>query len=327
MAKRRVVVIGGGLAGLAAAMKLAELDCDVGLMSLLPVKRSHSCCAQGGINSVNDLTRQLGDNEWKHFDDTVYGGDFLQHQPPVKEMADWAPRIIDLMDRLGVTFNRTPEGFRDQRRFGGTLYRRTAFAGATTGQQLLYALDEQVRRWEVAGKVRKYEFWDFLGPILDEQGRCRGCVAQDMVTHGDPRLPGRRPDPGHRRLRADLRPLDQLDGLQRQRGQPGVPGRRALRQRRVHPGPSHGHSRGRQAAADQRERRGEGGRIWVPRKPQDPRPPNDIPENERYYFLEERYPKYGNLVPRDIATREIFKVCIEEGLERRRPTGCASTST
>ena len=137
---------------------------------------------QGGINSVNNLTRQLGDREWRHFDDTVYGGDFLQHQPPVKELADWAPRIIDLMDRLGVTFNRTPEGFRDQRRFGGTLFARTAFAGATTGQQLLYALDEQVRRWEVAGKVAKYESWDYLGPILDDHGVCRGAVAQDMVT-------------------------------------------------------------------------------------------------------------------------------------------------
>ena len=151
MAKPSVMIIGGGLAGMAAAIKLAELECDVSIMSLLPVKRSHSVCAQGGINSVNDLTRQLGDSEWKHFDDTVYGGDFLQHQPPVKELAYWAPKIIDLMDRLGVTFNRTPEGFRDQRRFGGTLYQRTAFAGATTGQQLLYALDEQVRRWEVAG--------------------------------------------------------------------------------------------------------------------------------------------------------------------------------
>ena len=135
------------------------------------MRRSHSCCAQGGINAVNDLTRQLDDSEWKHFEDTVYGGEFLQHQPPVREMTSWAPRIIDLLDRLGVTFNRTHEGFRDQRRFGGTLYRRTAFAGATTGQQLLYALDEQVRRWSVAGKVTKYEFWDFLGPILDDKGR------------------------------------------------------------------------------------------------------------------------------------------------------------
>ena len=82
MAKQRVMVVGGGLAGLAAAMKLAELGVDVDIMSLTPVKRSHSVCAQGGINSVNALTRQQGDSEWLHFDDTVYGGDFLQHQPP-----------------------------------------------------------------------------------------------------------------------------------------------------------------------------------------------------------------------------------------------------
>ena len=176
------MIIGGGLAGLSAAMKLAEIGVGVDLMSLAPVKRSHSVCAQGGINSVNDQTRQEGDNEWKHFDDTVYGGDFLQHQPPVKEMADSAPKIIDLMDRLGVTFNRTQEGFLDRRRFGGTLYKRTAFAGATTGQQLLYALDEQVRRWEPEGRITKYEFWDFLGPIIDDQGDCRGCVGQDLES-------------------------------------------------------------------------------------------------------------------------------------------------
>ena len=121
MAKQRVLVVGGGLAGLSVTMKLAELGVAVDCMSLTPVKRSHSVCAQGGINSVNDLTRQQGDEEWLHFDDTVYGGDFLQHQPPVKEMAFWGPRIIELMDRLGVTFNRTPEGFLDRRRFGGTL--------------------------------------------------------------------------------------------------------------------------------------------------------------------------------------------------------------
>ena len=114
MAEQRVVVIGGGLAGLAASMKLAELGIDVDLLSLTPVKRSHSVCAQGGINSVNDVTRQQGDNEYLHFDDTLYGGDFLQHQPLVYEMCHWAPKIIDLMDRLGVPFNRTPEGFRDQ---------------------------------------------------------------------------------------------------------------------------------------------------------------------------------------------------------------------
>ena len=155
MAEQRVMIIGGGLAGLSAAMKLAEIGVNADIMSLVPVKRSHSVCAQGGINSVNDYTRQQGDDEWKHFDDTVYGGDFLNHQPPVKEMAYWAPKVIDLMDRLGVTFNRTTEGYIDRRRFGGTLYKRTAFAGATTGQQLLYALDEQDRRWESQDKIRK----------------------------------------------------------------------------------------------------------------------------------------------------------------------------
>ncbi len=162
MASPRIAIVGGGLAGLAAASKFGELGVNVDLFSLTPVKRSHSVCAQGGINSVSDMTRQDGDNEWKHFDDTIYGGDFLQHQPPVKEMSYWAPKVIDLMDRLGVTFNRTPEGFLDRRRFGGTLYKRTAFAGATTGQQLLYALDQQTRRWETEGLVKKYEFWDFL---------------------------------------------------------------------------------------------------------------------------------------------------------------------
>jgi succinate dehydrogenase / fumarate reductase flavoprotein subunit len=314
MSTPRVMIVGGGLAGLAAAMKLAELDCRVGLMSLLPVKRSHSACAQGGINSVNNLTRQLGDNEGKHFYDTVYGGDFLQHQPPVKELADWAPRIIDLMDRLGVTFNRTPEGFRDQRRFGGTLYRRTAFAGATTGQQLLYALDEQVRRWEVAGKVIKYEFWDFLGPVLDDQGRLRGCVAQDLVS-----------------MEIRAFPADALIiagggcGLIFGRSTNSMACNGSAVSRlfqagaiyangefvQVHPTAIPGADKLRLISESAR---GEGGRIWVPRKPQDPRAPHDIPENQRYYFLEERYPQYGNLLPRDIATREIFKVCIQEGL-------------
>ncbi len=314
MAKPRVMIIGGGLAGMAAAMKLAELEADVSLMSLAPMKRSHSCCAQGGINSVNDLTRQLGDNEQKHFDDTVYGGDFLQHQPPVNELTAWAPRIIDLMDRLGVTFNRTPEGFRDQRRFGGTLYCRTAFAGATTGQQLLYALDEQVRRWEVSGHITKYESWDFLGPILDKNGRCRGCVGQDMITMevrafeadalivasgGCGAVFGRSTNSiacsGSAVSRMFQAGVRYANGEFVQVHPSAIPGADKLR-------------------LISESARGEGGRVWVPRKPQDPRDPRKIPEPERYYFLEERYPKYGNLVPRDIGTREIFKVCVQEGL-------------
>jgi len=322
MAKQRVLVVGGGLAGLAAAMKLAEGGASVDLMSLTPVKRSHSVCAQGGINSVNDVTRQQGDNEWKHFDDSVYGGDFLQHQPPVKEMTAWGPRIIDLMDRLGVPFNRTPEGFRDQRRFGGTLFKRTAFAGATTGQQLLYALDEQVRRWHVNGRMAMYEGWDFLSPVIDDDGRCRGAVAQNLVTMEIRAFP------------ADAVALA-VGGCGLIYGRStmsmactGAAASRAAQAGvlyanaefiQVHPTAIPGADKLRLMSESAR---GEGGRVWVPRQPHDPRNPRQIPESERYYFLEERYPKYGNLVPRDIATREIFNVCVNEGLSVEADRQC-----
>lgn len=314
MAKQRAVVVGGGLAGLAATMKLAELGISVDLMAMHPVKRSHSVCAQGGINSVNNLTRQQGDNEWLHFDDTVYGGDFLQHQPPVKEMCEWGPRIIDLMDRLGVPFNRTPEGYRDQRRFGGTLFKRTAFAGATTGQQLLYALDEQVRRWQVEGLVTLYEFWDFLGPILDDQGTCRGCVAQDIVNMEIRSFPADAVilATGGCGLIYGRSTMSMVcTGSAASRGyQAGAKyGNPEFMQ--VHPTAIPGADKLRLMSESAR---GEGGRVWVPRTPHDARDPKSIPETERYYFLEERYPKYGNLVPRDIATREIFNVCVNEGL-------------
>jgi succinate dehydrogenase / fumarate reductase flavoprotein subunit len=322
MAKPRILVVGGGLAGLACTMRLAESGVHVDLVSLVPVKRSHSVCAQGGINSVNALTRQQGDTEWKHFDDTVYGGDFLQHQPPVKEMTEWGPRIIDLMDRLGVPFNRTIEGFRDQRRFGGTLYKRTAFAGATTGQQLLYALDEQVRRREVEGMVKKWEFWDFLAPVLDENGRCRGAICQDLITME------------FKAFAADAVVLATGgNGLVFGRSTMSMVCTGSAVSRAYQAGAWYGNGEFIQVhptaipGADKlrlmsESARGEGGRVWVPRKPQDPRDPRDIPESERSYFLEERYPKYGNLVPRDIATREIFDICTTDGLSVEKDKLC-----
>src|SRR4030095_10970208 len=108
--KKRVIVVGGGLAVLACTVKLAEEGVTVDLFSMVPVKRSHSVCAQGGINACNEVARQQGYSEFMHFDETIYGGDFLADQPPVYEMCQWAPRIIDLLDRMGVPFNRTYEG-------------------------------------------------------------------------------------------------------------------------------------------------------------------------------------------------------------------------
>ena len=136
-----------------------------------------------------------------HFDETVLGGDFLADQPPVLEMCNWAPKIIDLLDRMGVPFNRTPEGQRALRLFGGSLFKRTFFAGATTGQQLLYALDEQTRRWEAEGRVNKYEFWEFLWPVHPRRrtasassprtcGRCRSAPSAPTRSSWRPAATG-----------------------------------------------------------------------------------------------------------------------------------------
>jgi len=313
--KARVIVVGGGLAGLMTAVKIAEAGGTVDLFSLVPVKRSHSVCAQGGINGAVN-TKGEGDSPAIHLDDTCYGGDFLANQTLVKTMCDAAPGIIYLLDRMGVMFNRTPEGLLDFRRFGGTLHHRTAYAGATTGQQLLYALDEQARRWEVAGKINKFEFWEFLGIVRDEggTGKCLGVVAQDLRS-------------------MEIRGFA-ADAVVLATGGPGIvfgkstnstintgTAAGAVYQQgawyangefvQVHPTAVPGEDKLRLISESVR---GEGGRVWVPKKKGDPRPGQQIPENERFYFLEEKYPKYGNLVPRDIATREIFAMCVDEGM-------------
>jgi succinate dehydrogenase / fumarate reductase flavoprotein subunit len=309
----RIIVVGGGLAGLSAVIKIAEMGGSADLFSIVPVKRSHSVCAQGGINAAKNLKGE-GDSTWQHFDDSVYGGDFLANQPPVKAMCDQAPGIIDLLDRMGVPFNRTPEGLLDFRRFGGTLYNRTAFAGATTGQQLLYALDEQVRRYEAEGKVRKYEFWEFLSGVIDPQGICRGICAMDLrsmevvtfpadaviiATGGVGAIFGKSTNSvvctGSAQSALYQQGAYYANGEMIQVHPTAIPGEDKLR-------------------LMSESARGEGGRVWVPKQPGDKRDPLSIPQNERWYFLEEWYPKYGNLVPRDVATRAIFKVVYEHNL-------------
>ncbi len=311
-AKIKIAIVGGGLAGLAAAMKIAEAGHDVDLLSVVPVKRSHSVCAQGGINGAVN-TKGEGDSPWKHFDDTVYGGDFLVNQPPVKAMCEMAPSIIYLFDRMGVPFSRTKEGLLDFRRFGGTLHHRTAFAGASTGQQLLYALDEQVRRYEVGGQVTKYEGWEMMSLVLDDHQVCRGLIAMNlqtlelkefaadaviMATGGPGLIFGKSTN--------SMVCTGSATSICYQQGAKYANGEFI----QVHPTSIPGEDKLRLMSESAR---GEGGRVWVPRSPEDKRAAKDIPESERRYFLEEKYPAYGNLVPRDIATREIFQVCIEGG--------------
>ena len=188
----------------------------------------------------------------KHFDDTIYGGDFLANQPLVKRMCEAAPGIIDLLDRMGVMFNRTPEGLLDYRRFGGTLYHRTAFAGATTGQQLLYALDEQVRRHESEGKVKKYEGWTFLSAVLDDAGVCRGICAMDLRSMEVKTFRCGRGDFLHGRYGRNIRALDEFGGMHGLGAVGTLSARRGLREWRIHSGASDGDSGRGQTAPDER---------------------------------------------------------------------------
>lgn len=315
---KTVIVVGGGLAGLSSAMKLAEQGFSVKIISVTKVKRSHSVCAQGGINAAINSQGE-DDSPLIHAYDTIKGGDFLGNQPPILEMCLTAPLIINMMDRFGCPFNRTPEGNLDFRRFGGTLYNRTAFCGASTGQQLLYALDEQVRRYEVKGLVEKFENHEFMRLVLDEEGVTRGVIIMDLfnlklevvkadavvIATGGPGLIFKKSTnstfcTGAANGRLYMQGMRYANGEFIQIHPTAIPGMDKLR-------------------LMSESARGEGGRIWVYG---DSSKLIETPDGQMlrcgetgkpWYFLEEMYPAFGNLVPRDIAAREILRVC-EMGL-------------
>lgn len=312
--KKPAIIIGGGLAGLSCCMKLAELGICVHLVSLCPAKRSHSVCAQGGINAAFDSKKE-GDSPEIHAYETIKGGDFLADQPPVVEMCLTAPRLIELFERMGCPFNRTPEGHLDVRRFGGTLFSRTVFCGSSTGQQLVYTADEQVRRLETLGLVRRYEHHEFLRLIQDEEGNACGIVMHDLFT-------------------LELLTLE-ADVIINASGSLGVlfgkstnscfctgaaNGRLYMQGMRyanpefiqIHPTAIPGDDKLRLMSESIR---GEGGRIWVwgdsarSIVAPDGKTISCGKTGEPWYFLEEMYPVYKNLVPRDIAARELLRIC------------------
>jgi len=301
VSEKRIVVIGGGLAGLMTTIRICEEGLSVDLVSFVPVKRSHSVCAQGGINAALDVQGK-GDSPWEHFDDTVYGGDFLANQGPAKRMCEKAPEIVHMLDRMGLMFNRTPEGQLDVRAFGGAKQKRTAFAGATTGQQMLYALDEQVRRFEVSGQVKKWIGYDFQELIVDETNTVRGVVVLEMNTMKLKTIPGAAVvvatgGPGYIYGKStnsfintgSVATACYLQGAKYANGE----------FIQIHPTAIPGSDKNRLMSESAR---GEGGRMWT------------YKDGKPWYFLEEMFPAYGNLVPRDIATRTIFDVVINQGL-------------
>lgn len=315
---KEVIVVGGGLAGLSAAMKLAEKGCHVKIVSVTACKRSHSVCAQGGINAAMNLKNEE-DNPLIHAYDTIKGGDFLADQPPVIEMCLAAPGIIRMMERFGCPFNRTLEGNMDFRRFGGTLYHRTAFCGASTGQQLLYSLDEQVRRYEVRGLIEKYENHEFMRLVIDEQGRARGIVLMDLfnlkldVLKADAVIFGTG-GPGliFKKSTNSTFCTGAANGRLYKQGMKYANGEFI----QIHPTAIPGEDKLRLISESAR---GEGGRMWVYgdstktiTAPDGKQIPCGI-TGQPWYFLEEMYPAFANLVPRDIGAREVLRIC-EMGL-------------
>lgn len=312
--RKEVIVVGGGLAGLSACMKLAENGCQVKLISVTKVKRSHSVCAQGGINAAMNLKNEE-DSPIIHAYDTIKGGDFLADQPPILEMCLAAPGIIRMMERFGCPFSRTPEGNIDFRRFGGTLYHRTAFCGASTGQQLLYALDEQVRRYEAQGKVEKYEHHEFMRLVMDETGIARGIVLMNLynlqleVLKADAVVFGTG-GPGliFKKSTNSTFCTGAANGRLFKQGMKYANGEFI----QIHPTAIPAEDKLRLMSESLR---GEGGRIWVygdSSKTITDAEGKEIPcgkTGEPWYFLEEMYPAFGNLVPRDIAAREVLRVC------------------
>lgn len=299
--KKKIIVVGGGLSGLMATLKICEAGGEVELFSYCPVKRSHSLCAQGGMNACMD-TKGEKDSTYEHFDDTVYGGDFLADQTAIKGMCEEAPKLIKMFDRMGVTFTRTPEGLMDLRNFGGQKNKRTLFSGSTTGQQLLYALDEQVRKWEVKGAVKKYEFWEFIKIIKNKEGVCRGITAQSMNSM---EIKAFRADtvilatggPGMVFGRCTASTICNGSAVSAVYQQGAHLGNPEFIQ--IHPTAIPGTDKNRLMSE---ACRGEGGRVWV------------YKDGQPWYFLEEMYPAYGNLVPRDVASRAIYDVCVNQKL-------------
>lgn len=312
--EQHVIVVGGGLAGLACAMRLCENGCTVSLISVTKARRSHSVCAQGGMNAAMNLHDEQ-DSPYVHVYDTIKGGDFLANQPPILEMCLAAPGIIQMMDRFGCPFNRTPSGHLDVRRFGGTLYHRTVFCGASTGQQLLYTLDEQVRKWEAKGKVKRYENHEFMRLIQDPNGQTSGVVIMNLFNMklevlpagaavfatGGPGLIFKKSTnstfcTGAANGRLFMQGMKYANGEFIQIHPTAIPGSDKLR-------------------LISESARGEGGRVWVwgDSKKQILAPNGQmIPCGETgkpWYFLEEMYPGYGNLVARDVGAREVLRVC------------------
>jgi len=311
--KYSVIMVGSGLAGGGGAASLAELGYTVKCFCYQDSpRRAHSIAAQGGINAAKNY-RNDGDSVWRLFYDTVKGGDFRAREANVHRLAEVSNNIIDQCAALGVPFAREYGGLLDNRSFGGAQVSRTFYARGQTGQQLLLGAYQALQRQVARGQVQMFTRHEMLELIVVD-GRARGIVARDMVSGA---IETHLADAvclatgGYGNVFFLSTNAKGCNGTAIWRAYKKGAGFANPCFTQIHPTciPVTGEHQSKLTLMSESLRND--GRIWVPKRKGDNRAPADIPEDERDYYLERRYPSYGNLAPRDISSRAAKQVCDE----------------
>lgn len=309
--KYTVLVVGSGLAGAAGAASLAELGYNVKCFCFQDSpRRAHSIAAQGGINAAKNYQND-GDSVFHLFHDTIKGGDYRSREANVYRLAELSVNIIDQCVAQGVPFAREYGGLLDNRSFGGAQVSRTFYARGQTGQQLLLGAYSALSRQIAAGKVQMFTRTEMLDLIVID-GRARGIVTRNLITGkidvhmGDAVVLGTGGYGNVFYLSTNAKGSN-TTAIWRAHRKGALFANPCFTQ--IHPTciPVSGDHQSKLTLMSESLRND--GRIWVPKQKDDKRPPNQIPENERDYYLERKYPSFGNLVPRDVASRNAKQVC------------------
>jgi succinate dehydrogenase / fumarate reductase, flavoprotein subunit len=313
--KFTILVVGSGLAGASAAASFAELGYNVKCFCFQDSpRRAHSIAAQGGINAAKNYHND-GDSVFRLFYDTIKGGDFRSREANVYRLAQVSVNIIDQCVAQGVPFAREYGGLLDNRSFGGAQVARTFYARGQTGQQLLLGAYQALEKEIATGKVKMFPRTEMLDVVLDGKGVAVGIITRDLVTGQIDR------HAGHAVVLATGGYSNVFYLSTNAKGSNVTAAWRAHRRgalfsnpcfTQIHPTciPASGDYQSKLTLMSESLRND--GRIWVPKNPNDTRSPDQIPESERDYFLERKYPSFGNLVPRDVAARNA-KAVVDEG--------------
>jgi succinate dehydrogenase / fumarate reductase flavoprotein subunit len=306
-----IIVVGTGLAGASAAASLAELGYNVKTFCFQDSgRRAHSIAAQGGINAAKNYQND-GDSVYRLFYDTIKGGDYRAREANVHRLAEVSGSIIDQCVAQGVPFAREYGGLLSNRSFGGTQVQRTFYAAGQTGQQLLLGAYSAMMRQASIGKIKEYTRHEMLDLVVID-GKARGIIARNLVTgeierHGAHAVLLCTGGYGNVFFLSTNAMGSNVTAAWKAHKKGAYFGNPCFTQ--IHPTciPVSGDHQSKLTLMSESLRND--GRIWVPKKQGETRKPNEIPEEERDYYLERRYPAFGNLVPRDVASRAAKERC------------------